>query len=124
MSNFTNQCQNSCQILIGELNCSSFNGTCILPACIPEDKFNFHSDYRWWMEGAGSMMICLVGLLFNLTTIIVVLGSELAANFFNWILVFLAIFDNLFLLNRISESFRCSGGFPKPQSTCCFEGGG
>ena len=87
-------------------NCSSFGGICILPFCISKDEYEFHLDYRWWIEGVGSASIGVLGLLFNMTTIIVVLGSDLAANFFNWLLVFLALFDNLFLINRILESFR------------------
>ena len=102
------QCQQSVQLMIKELNssCSSFGGYCILPDCISKDKLNFHLDYVWWMDGVVPLVISVIAILFNLTTIIVVLGSELAANFFNWLLVFLAIFDNLFLLNRILESFR------------------
>ena len=99
-------CQPECQIMITELNCTSFYDECILPKCITKEQFEFHSNYVWWMDGVGSLMISSIGILFNLTTIVVVLGTELAANFFNWLLVFLAIFDNFFLLNRIFESFR------------------
>ena len=96
----------SYQGMVTELNCSSFDDECILPECITQEKFDFYLNYIWWMDGVGSLVIGLIGILFNLTTIVVVLGSELAANFFNWLLVFLAIFDNFFLLNRILESFR------------------
>ena len=58
------------------------------------------------MEGVGSVTIGLLGIVFNLTTISVVLGSELAAYFFNWLLVCVATFDNLHLLNGILEAFR------------------
>ena len=80
--------------------------TCVLPYDITEEQWSFYYAFLWWTEGFGSILIGCVGIFFNLITILVLLGSELAANFFNWLLVCLAMFDSSFLLNGILEAFR------------------
>ena len=84
-------------------NVSSF---CVLPQEITDYQWAFYRDFLWWLEGFGSVVIGFVGIFFNLITILVLLGSELAASFFNWLLVSLAVFDVLILLNGILEAFR------------------
>ena len=84
-------------------NVSSF---CVLPKEITEYQWAFYNDFLWWLEGFGSIVIGFIGIFFNLITILVLLGSELAASFFNWLLVSLAVFDVLILLNGILEAFR------------------
>ena len=84
-------------------NVSSF---CVLPQEITDYQWAFYRDFLWWLEGFGSVVIGIVGIFFNLITILVLLGSELAASFFNWLLVSLAVFDVLMLLNGILEAFR------------------
>lgn len=81
-------------------------GFCILPYDISEDQWAFYYGFLWWVEGFGSVLIGSIGILLNLITIWVLLGSELAASFFNWLLIGLATFDVLFLLNGILEAFR------------------
>ena len=79
---------------------------CILPYPITDEQWIFYDTFSWYLEGLGSIIIGSMGIIFNLTTINVLLGSDLAASFFNWLLVCLAIFDNLFLLTGILEAFR------------------
>ena len=84
-------------------NVSSF---CVLPQHITENQWAFYNDFLWWLEGFGSVLIGCIGIFFNLITILVLLGSELAASFFNWLLVSLALFDVFILLNGILEALR------------------
>ena len=84
----------------------SYNPSCVRPDSITDDQMTVYLLILWWLEGFGSIVICTIGIVFNLTTIMVVLGSELAATFFNWLLIFLAIFDNFFLLSGVLEAFR------------------
>ena len=79
---------------------------CILPYTITENQWEFYESFLWWLEGFGAVLMGLIGISFNLTTICVLLGSELAANFFNWLLVTLSVFDIFFLVNGILEAFR------------------
>ena len=81
-------------------------GSCILPYPITDEQWMLYETISWYLEGCGSIIIGSMGIILNLTTINVVLGSDLASSFFNWLLVCLAIFDNLFLLTGILEAFR------------------
>ena len=80
--------------------------SCVLPHYISEEQWMFYHAFTWWLEGFASVLIGSMGIIFNTTTIFVLLGSELAASFFNWLLVSLAVFDIFFLLNGILEAFR------------------
>ena len=79
---------------------------CTLPYEIPQHYWIWYNDYSWWMEGFGSLLVGSIGILLNITTVAVLLGSFLGASFFNWLLVSLALFDSLFLLSGILEAFR------------------
>ena len=79
---------------------------CILPYGITENQWEFYESFLWWLEGFGAVLVGFLGIFFNLITICVLLGGELAANFFNWLLVTLSVFDILFLVNGILEAFR------------------
>ena len=81
------------------------NSSCILPYDISDGQWEFYESFMWWMEGFGTVFVGSMGIAFNSITIVVLLGSELAASFFNWLLVFLAFFDSFFLLNGILEAF-------------------
>ena len=81
-------------------------GYCILPEDITGNQWLFYHSFTWWFEGFGSAFIGSIGLFFNLITICVLLGGDVAASFFNWLLVCLAGFDAFFLLNGILEAFR------------------
>ena len=91
-----------------ELNHTSneSNMSCVLPHHITEEQWIFYNAFTWWLEGFGSVLIGSMGIFFNITTIVVLLGGELATSFFNWLLVCLSVFDSLFLLNGILEAFR------------------
>ena len=82
------------------------NFGCTLPYDIPAEKWVWYNGYAWWMEGFGSLFIGSIGILLNITTVGVLLGSFLGASFFNWLLVCLSLFDSLFLLNGVLEAFR------------------
>ena len=79
---------------------------CTLPHDINEDQWLWYNDYSWWVEGFGSVLIGIVGIVLNLISSAVLLGSSLGGYFFNWLLVCLAVFDSLFLLSGIAEAFR------------------
>ena len=82
------------------------NYSCILPNEITDDQWNFSYSFSWWLDGFGTVLISFVGIVLNVTSIIVLWGSELAASFFNWLLVCLAIFDILFLMSCTLEAVR------------------
>ena len=63
-------------------------------------------SYSWWVEGIGSVVVASSGIISNIVISVVILESELAAFFFNWLLLCLAFFDNFYLLNAILEAFR------------------
>ena len=79
---------------------------CVLPYELTENQWDFYYAFSWWMEGFGAILIGCIGILLNCTTIFVLLSGDLAASFFNWLLVCLAVFDNFFLLSGILEAFR------------------
>ena len=82
------------------------NYSCILPYEISEEQWNLSESFAWWLDGFSSVVIGFVGIILNVTSIVVLWGSDLAASFFNWLLVCLAMFDILFLLSGILEAFR------------------
>ena len=82
------------------------NVSCVLPHSITENQWMFYNEILWWLEGFGSVLVGSIGIVLNLITICVLLGSELAASFFNWLLVCLAMFDSLLLVNGILEACR------------------
>ena len=77
-----------------------------MPHEITQLQIDIYSDFSWWLEGFGAVLIGSCGTILNTTSIIVLLGSTLRTSFFNWLLACLALFDNLFLLNGILEAFR------------------
>ena len=80
-------------------NCESYTD-------ISESKWLFYNVYVWWVEGIGSIFTGVIGIFFNITTICVLLSTDLSASFFNWLLVCLSLFDAIFLLSGILEAFR------------------
>ena len=63
-------------------------------------------NFVWWVEVCGNIPVCFAGVLLNCITIIVLSSSTMRTNFFNRLLICLAIFDNIYLLCEISEVFR------------------
>ena len=79
---------------------------CVLPHDISENQWNFYYSFQWWLEGFLAIFFGCVGIFLNSVTIWILLAGELAASFFNWLLVCLAVFDSFFLLNGALEAFR------------------
>ena len=70
-----------------------------------DDQLAFFAVYNFWSGGVVNAIICLVGLAGN-TISIPVLMSKAMDSVFNRLLVFLAIFDNLYLLLSLADCFR------------------
>ncbi|TRY61496.1 hypothetical protein TCAL_05718 [Tigriopus californicus] len=61
--------------------------------------------YTWWMECVGEIGIGLMGLIGNCIAL-PILYSKLVSSIFNKMLVFLTIFDNIFIICCVLESIR------------------
>ena len=85
---------------------SENNFHCASPHNITENEWIFYYNFVWCVEGFGSVLTGCLGITFNIITIFVLLKSELAASFFNWLLVSLSILESLFLICGILEAFR------------------
>ena len=79
---------------------------CVHPYHITQDQLYIYHIIEFWLQGLVGIVMGFVGIIFNVTTIIIVLRSELAAMFFNWLLICLVFFDSVFLLTAIMEGFR------------------
>ena len=81
------------------------NTTCSYTELSPEEN-DFLETYTWWVEMFGNLFIGIVGVILNFITMIVLSTSTMRNNFFNRLLICLAVFDNLYLFCEISEVFR------------------
>lgn len=70
-----------------------------------DDDLALMSTISFWTEGIFEILICIVGLVGNCTTIPILLSAKMSS-IFNRLLVFLTIFDNVFILCCILEAFR------------------
>ena len=70
------------------------------------EQILYFNDLRWWVETIGNLCCGCVGLLLNSITIHVFSSPALRKNFFNRLLICLAIFDSLYITCEISEVFR------------------
>ena len=68
---------------------------------ISRKQILFYVDYSWWLSGIGTLSIASLGIIFNSMVIYVLCDKRMISSFFNRLLVFLAIVDNLFLANSI-----------------------
>ena len=66
----------------------------------------FFEEYNWWVETIGNLSFGCIGVFLNFATIIVLSSSTMLNNFFNRLLICLAVFDTLYLSCEISEVFR------------------
>ena len=82
------------------------NNTICATAELSEEENDFLYIYIWWVEVWGNVSISIIGVVLNFITIVVHLTSTMRNNFFNRLLVCLAIFDNLYLFCEISEVAR------------------
>ena len=63
------------------------------------------TQVSFWVEGALSCSVAMAGFLGNVGSVVILSGKEMR-NSFNWLLIGLACFDNVYLLGSILESFR------------------
>ena len=80
--------------------------SCTLPRNISDAQWEYYEQFAWWCEGFGLVLVGSTGIILNTIAIAILLGTELAAQFFNWLLVCLSLFDITFLLSCVLESFR------------------
>ena len=78
-----------------DLNCSEFT----------EFSEQMLTQVSFWVEGFLSCSIAMAGFLGNVGSAVILSGKEMR-NSFNWLLIGLACFDNIYLLGSILESFR------------------
>ena len=81
------------------------NSTCNLSHQSLENE-QFFEEYIWWVETIGNLSFGCIGVFLNFATIIVLSSSTMLNNFFNRLLICLAVFDTLYLSCEISEVFR------------------
>lgn len=78
-----------------DLNCPEFT----------EYSTNLLNEITFWVEGVLSCSIAIAGFFGNVGSTMILSGKEMR-NSFNWLLIALACFDNIYLLGSILESFR------------------
>ena len=81
------------------------NLSCNISHFSREQKIHFQ-NYFWWVETIGNLCGGCIGVFLNLITIHVFSSSALRKNFFNRLLICLAVFDTLYISCEISEVFR------------------
>ena len=79
--------------------------SCITTEFSQEDH-PFLDAYYWMMDIVSKLCIGIIGVILNLITMIVYSTPTMKNNFFNRLLICLAIFDTLYLVCEISEAFR------------------
>ena len=82
------------------------NNTTCANAELSKAENDFLYIYIWWVEVWGNISISIIGVMLNFITIFALLTSSMRNNFFNRLLICLAIFDNLYLFCEISEIAR------------------
>ena len=76
-------------------------------AChLTREHEQFFLDYLWWFEAVVPSIMCTSGFSLNMVTIVVLAGATMRNDFFNQLLICLAISDSLFLISGISEIVR------------------
>ena len=92
-------------IEISEGNISAINGSV---TCEPTvDEWKLYSSISWWVQGIASLILSSFGILLNSLALGILISSRNTKTAsFNRLLVCLAVFDNLYLSNGISEALR------------------
>lgn len=70
-----------------------------------ETDSDYLNTYNWWMECVVEIVIGLMGLIGNCIAL-PILHSKLMSSIFNKMLVFLTIFDNMFIICCVLEAIR------------------
>ena len=63
-------------------------------------------SFTWWVQVGGYLPVGMVGFVLNSIAQLVLSTPSMRGNFFNLLLIVLAIFDNLYLSCEISEVLR------------------
>ena len=88
-----------------DANASEDNFTCGKWNLTTEEHA-FQQQHGYWIQSVASIIVSIFGSILNVVTIVVLSNVELKRLFFNKLLICLTVFDILFLLNSIYESFR------------------
>lgn len=70
-----------------------------------DEQLTWFYQFCWWTEGVIQLVIGILGFIAN-CLVIPVLCTKKMSNIFNHLLIFLALFDNVYLLCSVLESFR------------------
>jgi len=70
-----------------------------------DEEIQLYYSLAWWMDGLVQIIMGLVGLAGNSMAVPILLSKKLNS-IFNRILVFLAVFDNIFIFCSILEAIR------------------
>ena len=73
---------------------------------LTQDEYEFQKLHGWWVQGLASVTVGLFGMIVNMMTMVTLAKEEMKQLFFNKLLICLTIFDILFLINNLYESFR------------------
>ena len=83
-----------------------------------EESSNCSSDYmrsyedmglktlQWWIDYVAILFVGIIGFLGNSLVIPILLSSEKLDSTFNKLLIWLSVYDNLFIFTIVSEAFR------------------
>ncbi len=76
-------------------------------ACVPltEREMDLYSSVSWWFEGLLQSLVGAVGFLANALAVPILCSREMNS-IFNKLLVFLAIFDNFYIVCSVLEGIR------------------
>ena len=73
---------------------------------LTQDQRQFQENHGWWVQGLGSVIFGCFGFIMNIITIYILSQQKLNKIFFNKLLICLTIFDILFVINSVYESYR------------------
>ena len=97
---------------------STFNNETLLKKFEEFSNCSSESDYmkiyedmglktlQWWIDYIGILFIGIIGFLGNSLVIPILLSSEKLDSTFNKLLIWLSVYDNLFIFTIVSEAFR------------------
>lgn len=74
-------------------------------SCPSADDLAFYGNVSYWTEGILEIGLCFVGLVANCVAIPILCSKKMSSTF-NRLLVFLSIFDNVFIFCCVLESVR------------------
>ena len=78
--------------------CSKWNYT--------DEASNFLKQHKLWMKSLAYVIVGVLGLFVNVIGIIVLSNRKMKRIFFNQLLICLAVFDIIFLICCLNDSFR------------------